>query len=242
MRLDQALVKRGLVSSRSRAKDAIDSGHVTVDGQPASKPGQKVGAASVLDITEAANPYVSRAGLKLAHAMSYFSPDVNGALALDVGASTGGFTQVLLENGAAKVFAVDVGHGQLHEQLREDERVVNLEGLNARELSSAHIGAAIDVIVSDVSFISLKLVLPPALALARSGAWLLALIKPQFEAGRDAIGKGGIVRDEAMRARVCSDIQDWLESEMDWRVSGLIPSPIHGSDGNVEFIVAARKP
>ncbi len=141
MRLDQALVERGLLSSRSRAKDAIERGHVTVDGRPASKPGQKVDAASVLGLTQDTNPYVSRAGLKLAHALSHFSPDVSGVVALDIGASTGGFTQVLLENGAAKVFAIDVGHGQLHEQIRQDERVVNLEGLNAREWGTKNVDA-----------------------------------------------------------------------------------------------------
>ena len=172
----------------------------------------------------------------------YWHTDLKDALALDVGASTGGFSQVLLKAGARKVFALDVGHGQLHESLLNDPRVVNLEGLNARDLQPDTIGEPIDVIVSDVSFISLKLALPPALALVRARAWLFALIKPQFEAGRQAVGRGGIVRDAATRERVCEDICGWLTEEHGWTIAGLIPSPITGSDGNVEFIVAARAP
>lgn len=241
-RLDQQIVELGLASSRARAQEAISQGHVQVDGRPAIKASQKVTAGASITLSEDANPYVSRAGLKLAAALEHFSPDLEGAIGLDVGASTGGFTQVLLEDGARKVFALDVGHGQLHGSLVEDPRVVNLEGLNARDLQAHHIGEPVSVIVSDVSFISLKLALQPALALARPGAWLFALIKPQFEAGRDAVGKGGIVRDAETRQRVCDEICSWLAEDQGWMIIGLIASPITGSDGNVEFIVAARAP
>ncbi len=241
-RLDQQIVDLGLASSRARAQEAVLQGHVQVDGRPATKASQKVLITASITLSDQSNPYVSRAGLKLAAALEHFAPDLMNAVGLDVGASTGGFTQVLLEAGARKVFALDVGHGQLHESLLNDARVVNLEGLNARALQAAQIGEPIDVIVSDVSFISLKLALPPALALARAGAWLFALIKPQFEAGRDAVGKGGIVRDAATRERVCDEICSWLAEDQGWEIAGLIASPITGSDGNVEFIVAARAP
>lgn len=241
-RLDQRMVELGLAASRSRAQDAIAQGHVQIAGKPAAKAGQLVGGGAEITLSDDANPYVSRAGLKLAAALETFAPDLAGAVALDVGASTGGFTQVLLEAGAAKVFALDVGHGQLHPRFQNDARVINLEGQNARDLDAGLIGEAIDVIVSDVSFISLKLALSPALALARSGTWLFALIKPQFEAGKEAVGKGGIVRDEKVRAEVCDEICRWLREDEGWSVSGLMASPIAGSDGNVEFIVAARAP
>ena len=241
-RLDHQIVALGLASSRARAQEAISQGHVQVDGRTATKASQKVLVTASITLSDEANPYVSRAGLKLAAAIERFVPDLEGAVGLDVGASTGGFTQVLLEAGVRKVFALDVGHGQLHESLVNDPRVVNLEGLNARDLQAMHIGEPVDVIVSDVSFISLKLALPPALALARPGAWLFALIKPQFEAGKDAVGKGGVVRDAATRERVCDEICGWLAEDQGWDVAGIIPSPITGSDGNVEFIVAARAP
>ncbi|MEM7425225.1 MAG: TlyA family RNA methyltransferase [Pseudomonadota bacterium] len=240
-RLDRELVDRGLAATRSRARDMILAGHVLVDGAVAAKPGQAVPGTCAIEVSEYANPYVSRAGLKLDAAIRQFSPDLRGRTALDIGASTGGFTQVLLEHGAAKVYAVDVGHGQLDPLLRDDPRVINIEGLNARALTPDDVLDAVDVIVCDVSFISLKLALPPALGLAEPGAELFALIKPQFEAGRDGIGKGGIVRDEARRLETCRDIERWLETEMDWRVRGVVPSPITGSDGNAEYIVAARK-
>ncbi len=240
-RLDRELVARGLVATRARARDAVLAGHVTVDGVVAVKPGQVVAAAYVLAVSGEANPYVSRAGLKLAHAVRHFAPEIAGKTALDLGASTGGFTQVLLEHGAAKVYAIDVGHGQLDPAIAADPRVVSMEGMNARDLGAKLITDPIGIIVCDVSFISLKLALPPALGLAAPGAQLFALIKPQFEAGRDGIGKGGIVRDENRREEICADISGWLETEMGWPVDGLIPSPITGSDGNAEYISAARK-
>ncbi len=184
--------------------------------------------------------YVSRAALKLLAALEAFPLEVEGRVCVDIGASTGGFTQVLLEHGAARVHAVDVGHGQLADSLRNDPRVVCLEGLNARNLTEAHIPEPPDIIVSDVSFISLQLALPPVLVLARPGARLRALVKPQFEAGPEHVGKGGIVRDERVHRQVLERIRTWLETE-GWQVTGIIPSPITGSDGNREYLLAAEK-
>ncbi len=241
-RLDQRMVELSLASSRSRARDAIGQGHVQINGKPAIKASQLVTDGAKIALSDEANRYVSRAGVKLAAALAHFAAKLDGAVGLDVGASTGGFTQVLLEAGAAKVFALDVGHGQLHETVAGDPRVVNLEGLNARDLSADQIGEPVDIIVSDVSFISLKLALPAALAMAKPGAWLFALVKPQFEAGKEAIGKGGIVRDPEVRTKVFEEICRWLDEDQGWAVTGLKASPITGSDGNVEFIVAARAP
>jgi 23S rRNA (cytidine1920-2'-O)/16S rRNA (cytidine1409-2'-O)-methyltransferase len=236
-RLDDALVTRGLYPSRSRARDAVLRGTVTIDGEAASKPGQLVGPNSVISIADEARHYVSRAALKLKHGLSHFAIDPHGRHALDIGASTGGFTQVLLEQGAAHVTAIDVGHGQM--QVR-DTRVTLIEGLNARDLAARHLAHPIDLIVCDVSFISLKLALPPALDLAEEGAWLVALVKPQFEVGREHLGKGGVVTDDTEQQRVCTEIADLLRRH-GWRVIGLAPSPIAGGDGNREFLIAARK-
>ena len=236
-RLDEALVARGLCPSRSRARDAVLRGTVRVDGEPASKPSQIVGANNVLTIADAARGYVSRAALKLKHGLSHFGISAARKNCLDIGASTGGFTQVLLEEGAAHVTAIDVGHGQMKVQ---DPRVTLIEGLNARDLCAEHIDRPIQLIVCDVSFISLKLALPPALELAEKGAMLVALIKPQFEAGRDAVGKGGIVTDPLEHERVCREITAFLR-ESGWRVLGVTASPVEGGDGNREFLVAAGK-
>lgn len=236
-RLDEALVARGFYPSRSRARDAVLRGTVKVDGLPATKPSQTVGANTVLTIADAAQPYVSRAALKLKHGLAEFGISAQGKTCLDIGASTGGFTQVLLEEGAAHVTAVDVGHGQMQVH---DPRVTLIEGLNARDLSAEHLGRPVQLVVCDVSFISLTLALPPALDLAEEGALLVALIKPQFEAGREAIGKGGIVTDPEEHERVCAGITGFLRSQ-GWRVLGLTPSPVEGGDGNREFLVAARK-
>ena len=236
-RLDEALVARGLCPSRSRARDAVLRGTVRVDGEPASKPSQIVGANNVLTIADAARGYVSRAALKLKHGLSHFGISAARKNCLDIGASTGGFTQVLLEEGAAHVTAIDVGHGQMKVQ---DPRVTLIEGLNARDLCAEHIDRLIQLIVCDVSFISLKLALPPALGLAEKGAMLVALIKPQFEAGRDAVGKGGIVTDPLEHERVCREITAFLR-ESGWRVLGVTASPVEGGDGNREFLVAAGK-
>ena len=219
-RLDEALVARGLYPSRSRARDAVLRGTVKVDGERAAKPSQTVGPNTVLTIEDEAQGYVSR-----------------GKNALDIGASTGGFTQVLLEEGAAHVTAIDVGHGQMK---IADPRVTLIEGLNARDLSTEHLDRPIHLIVCDVSFISLKLALPAALELAEEGALLVALIKPQFEAGRDAIGKGGLVTDPEVHERVCAEITDFLRSQ-GWRVLGVTASPVEGGDGNREFLVSAGK-
>ena len=236
-RLDEALVARGLCASRSRARDAVLRGTVQVDGEQAAKPSQIVGANNVLTIHDEAQAYVSRAALKLKHGLSHFGIDPRGKRALDIGASTGGFTQVLLEQGAAHVTAIDVGHGQMK---LEDPRITLIEGLNARDLSTEHLTGPVQLIVCDVSFISLKLALPPALALAEKGARLVALIKPQFEAGREALGKGGIVSDPLEHERVCREVVAFLTVQ-GWRVLGVTASPVEGGDGNREFLVGAGK-
>jgi len=242
MRLDEALVARGLFSSRSRARDAILRGTVTVDGRSEIKPAQPVAPTAGIAVADPARGYVSRAALKLIAALDAFAIDPAGRTALDVGASTGGFTQVLLERGAAHVMALDVGHGQLHESLRVDPRVTVLEGLNARDLAAADLGdRRPDLLVSDVSFISLKLALPPALALASPKSTGVFLVKPQFEAGRDAIGKGGLLRDPADGPRVAQDLAGWLANQPGWRTLGVMPSPIAGGDGNHEFLLAGVK-
>ena len=236
-RLDEALVSRGLYPSRARARDAVLRGTVRIDGQAAAKPSQTVGPDNIITIDDAAQHYVSRAALKLKHGLEHFAVDVRGRHCLDIGASTGGFTQVLLEQGAAHVTAIDVGHGQMK---LEDPRIALIENLNARDLAREHLAHPIDLVVCDVSFISLKLALPPALELAEEGAQLVALIKPQFEAGRDALGKGGIVTDPLEHDRVCREITAFLEAQ-GWRVQGLAESPLEGGDGNREFLIAARK-
>lgn len=236
-RLDEALVARGLYPSRSRARDAVLRGTVTIDGERAQKPSQTVGPNAVIAIADEAQHYVSRAALKLKHALLQFGISTSGKYALDIGASTGGFTQVLLEEGAAHVTAIDVGHGQMRV---EDPRVTLIEGLNARDLTREHLAHPIGLVVCDVSFISLKLALPAALDLAEEKAVLVALIKPQFEAGRDALGKGGIVTDPDEHNRVCAEIRDFLERQ-GWRILGLTASPVEGGDGNREFLIAARK-
>ncbi|PLP59596.1 TlyA family rRNA (cytidine-2'-O)-methyltransferase [Mesorhizobium loti] len=241
-RLDDLLVVRGLFVSRSRARDAVERGTVSVDGTVVTKPGLNVSPGVDLAVDDPARHYVSRAALKLIAGLDRFELDPAGAEALDIGASTGGFTQVLLERGAAHVTAIDVGHGQMHASIESDPRVTSVEGLNARELSIASLGGRVpDLIVSDVSFISLKLALPPALGLAKAGAHALLLVKPQFEAGRDAIGKGGLLKNPAEAEAAASDLQRWLDGLGGWRVLGLHPSPIEGGDGNREFLLAGVK-
>jgi 23S rRNA (cytidine1920-2'-O)/16S rRNA (cytidine1409-2'-O)-methyltransferase len=239
-RLDDELVRRGLYASRSRARDAVLRGTVRVDGATAAKPAQMVGEASAITLHDEAQTYVSRAALKLKHALQAFAIKVKGRRALDIGASTGGFTQVLMEQGASHVTAIDVGHGQMDPRISAEPRVTVIEGLNARDLTRTHLAGPIDLIVCDVSFISLKLALPNALALAEPGATLVALIKPQFEVGREALGKNGIVTDPAEHHRVCGEVSTFLEAQ-GWQVSEPIPSPVEGGDGNKEFLVAARK-
>lgn len=238
MRLDQALVAAGLTESRARAQELIAAGVVRVAGKPAKKPSQKV-AGEPLSLTENPNPYVSRAALKLAHALEAFQLSPEGAIALDVGASTGGFTQVLLEAGAVKVYALDVGHGQLHAKLAGHPKVVNLEGINAKHIPEGQV-PAVDFMVTDVSFISLIKALPMALGLAKSGAVFVGLIKPQFEVGRAQIGKSGIVKDEAAKAKARADVKAFLEAE-GWVTTHEAESPILGQHGNQEFLIAAKK-
>lgn len=239
MRLDQHLVDLGLTDSRARARALIEAGAVTVDGAPARKPSQPIPGGAQVAVTADPKPWVSRAALKLAHALDSFGLTPRG-VALDVGASTGGFTEVLLARGAQRVFSLDVGHGQLHPRIAADPRVVSLEGVNARAIP-AGIVPPVDWITADVSFISLEKALPGPLGLARPGATLVALIKPQFEAGRAHVGRGGIVRDPGIHEAVRARIRDWLTG-LGWQVTGTAASPIEGSDGNREFLIAASKP
>lgn len=239
LRADRLLVGRGLFESRAKAQAAIEAGLVTANNAVVRKPSEEIPIDAALQATPA-HPYVSRGGLKLAAALDHFKVDPKDRICLDVGASTGGFTDVLLRRGAKRVYAVDVGRGQLHESLRQRPEVVSLEETDIRALALATLEELPDLIVIDASFISLKLVLPAALAFARKPAQLVALIKPQFEAGRDALKKG-VVRDTAVRQAVCDDIAAFVTS-LGWRVTGVIPSPIEGGDGNVEFLLGAEAP
>ncbi len=238
-RLDQLLVDRGLAESRARAQALVMAGKVFSGETRLDKPGTKIAGDAPLEVRGPDHPWVSRGGLKLAHGLDHFAIDPAGAVALDVGASTGGFTDVLLTRGAAKVYAVDVGRGQLAWRLRQDARVVVLEGVNARHLGATQVPEPVDLVVCDASFIGLATVLPAPLALAAPIARLVALIKPQFEAGPDKVGKGGVVRDRAVRDAVCARIRAWLDGLPGWRVLGLTESPITGAAGNVEYLIAA---
>jgi 23S rRNA (cytidine1920-2'-O)/16S rRNA (cytidine1409-2'-O)-methyltransferase len=241
-RLDQLLVERGLAHSRAKAQALILAGQVFAGQQRLNKPGQGVAADLALEVRGPSSPYVSRGGLKLAHGLDHFGIDPKGMVALDVGASTGGFSDVLLQRGAARIYAVDVGYGQLDWRLRNDPKVVVLERTNARYLNRDLIPEPVDLVVCDASFISLEIVLPAALQLTNAGAWLVALIKPQFEVGKGQVGKGGVVRDPALQAQVCADIARWLAEEQTWQVLGVTESPITGPKGNREFLIAARRP
>ncbi len=239
MRLDQRLVALGLAPTRARARGLIAAGAVTVDGAVARKPAQPVGPEARVALTGPPMPWVGRGAVKLLHALDSFRLMPHG-VALDVGASTGGFTEVLLARGASRVYALDVGHGQLHPRLAADPRVVSLEGVNAREIPAGLV-PPVDWITADVSFISLEKALPGALALAKPGADLVALIKPQFEAGPARVGRRGVVRDPAVHAAVRARIRAWIEG-LGWQVTGECESPIEGGGGNREFLIAARKP
>ena len=240
-RLDALLVARGLAESRAKAQALLLAGLVFSSERRLEKPGMQVDPDLPLTVRGAAHPWVSRGGVKLDHALAHFRIDPQGLVALDIGASTGGFTHVLCERGARRVYAVDVGYGQLDTRLRNDPRVTVLERTNARHLSREQVPEPVDLVVCDASFIGLRTILPGPLALAAPGARLVALIKPQFEAGRGRVGKGGIVRDPAVHAEVCGAVRDWLTAE-GWPVTGLVESPIKGRDGNTEFLIAARRP
>lgn len=239
MRLDILLVERGLCESRARAQALVMAGQVFSGTRRLDKPGQQVSPDMEVELRGQDHPWVSRGGLKLAHGLDHFAMEAAGKVALDIGASTGGFTDVLLTQGAARVYAVDVGHGQLAWKLRQDARVVVLERLNARHISAAEVPEPVDLITCDASFIGLETILPAPLALAAPGAGLVALIKPQFEVGKGQVGKGGVVRDSAQHDAVCARIRTWLDGRDGWRVAGICESPITGPEGNKEFLIAA---
>jgi len=242
-RADRVLVDRGLVPSREKARALIQAGAVSCDNQPVTKPGQLVLPDADFCVDKTQLRWVSRGGLKLEHALNSFTlPSVGGMTCLDLGASTGGFTDVLLSAGAACVYAVDVGHGQLDQRLAADPKVVNLEKTNARDITSQLIPQPLDLVVCDVSFISVTKALGPSLSLVRPGGWLISLIKPQFEAGRAALGKGGVVKDPADRRRAIELVRDSLATDFGWRVAGVTESPITGPDGNHEYLICAQKP
>lgn len=239
-RADQLLVDQGQAESRSRAQALIMAGIVYAGERKLLKSGDMLASDTTLVVRGRDHPWVSRGGIKLAHALAHFNVDVAGMVGLDIGSSTGGFTDVLLHGGARLVYAIDVGTNQLAWKLRQDPRVVVHERTNARALNATHVPEPVDIIVCDASFIALAKVLETPLSFNRTGSWLLALIKPQFEAGRDQVGKGGVVRDPLVHQQVCRDAQAWVESQ-GWHIVGLTPSPITGPEGNVEFLLAARK-
>ena len=239
-RADQLLVERGLAESRARAQALIMAGKVYLATRRIDKPGQQVPADAALEVKGQDHPWVSRGGLKLAHALDHFAIDPANRVCLDIGASTGGFTDVLLARGAARVFAVDVGHGQLAWKLRQDARVIVLEKTNARYLSRDEVPEPVSLIACDTSFIGLRTVLPAPLALAAPGARLVALIKPQFEVGKARVERGGVVRDPALHREICDEIGAWLAERPGWRVRGLTESPIQGPEGNREFLITAE--
>lgn len=234
------LAQLGLAPSRSRARDMIARGCVIADGAKVVKAGSMLTADAQITIDDPGSNYVSRAALKLVAGLDAAGIDAQGKHALDIGASTGGFTQVLLERGAASVLAIDVGHGQMVPEIANDPRVTNIEGLNARDLSSEHLAVPPDLIVSDVSFISLKLAAEPALRLAAAAECVL-LVKPQFEVGRDGIGKGGLVTDEALVQKTLEDITDWFSTLPGWTMTKRLPSPITGGDGNKEYLLCGEQ-
>ena len=239
IRADQLLVDAGLAESKARAQALILAGLVYLGDRKIEKAGQQVPADAELDVRGRDHPWVSRGGIKLAHALETFDIDVTGFVAIDVGSSTGGFTDVLLTKGAARVYAVDSGTNQLAWKLRSDDRVIVHEQTSARILTQAHVPEPVDIIVCDASFISLAKVLEKPIGFARPGAHLVALIKPQFEARREEVGKNGVVRDPAVHERVCAEVRDWVVAQ-GWTVAGLTPSPITGPQGNIEFLLYAR--
>ena len=239
-RADQLIVEKGLAASRSEAQAAIRAGLVKVDGEVLEKPSKSLDDGAAIEYSPP-HPFVSRGGVKLAAALDHFQLSPEDRICLDIGASTGGFTEVLLMGGAARVYAIDVGHGQMHPRIERDRRVVRKDGVNARDLSPTHMPEPPDAITADVSFIGLQLALPPALAMAAPGAWAVALVKPQFEVGRAWVGKGGIVRDLEAQMEALNAIKNFIGGQSRWTVIGHIESPITGGEGNREFLVAAQK-
>lgn len=240
-RADVALVERGLVESRARAQALIMAGKVFAGERKLAKSGESVAEDQPLEVRGQDHPWVSRGGLKLAHALQAFALDPAGLVCLDIGASTGGFTDVLLQSGAAKVYAVDVGHGQLAWKLRSDPRVVVLERTNARKLTSEQVPEPVDLLVCDASFIGLEVLLPAPLVLTKPQAAMAVLVKPQFEVGKERVGKGGVVRDPALHEEVCARIEAWVSAQPGWQVDGVAESPITGPEGNKEFLLVAHK-
>jgi 23S rRNA (cytidine1920-2'-O)/16S rRNA (cytidine1409-2'-O)-methyltransferase len=240
-RLDIALVERGLAETRAAAQRLIMAGLVFSNDRRLDKAGQGIAADIPIEVRGQPHPYVSRGGLKLEKALDYFAIPVEGRIALDVGASTGGFTDCLLQRGAAQVYAIDVGTNQLAWKLRSDPRVISMEKTNIRDVTRAQVPEPVDLIVCDASFIGLRTALPNALGLAAPGAYLVALIKPQFEVGKGRVGKGGIVREPELHREVVDTISVWLATQPGWSVLGVIESPITGADGNKEFLVSARR-
>ena len=241
IRLDDLLVKKGMAHSKSFAQSLIMSGKVMIKDKISDKPGRSFLLDTQIVLKKPDFPWVSRGGVKLDHALNVFNISVKGQTALDLGVSTGGFTHVLLERGIKKIFAVDVGYGQLDLGLRNNPKIILLERTNARYLSKAQISEKINLIVCDVSFISLKKILVAPMALTSNKAQLVALIKPQFEAGKKEVNKGGIVKNALIREKCCSDIHDWIENFMKWKVINLVESPIRGAKGNIEFFIYAKK-
>lgn len=240
-RLDSVLVERGLVRSRSSGRDLVRRGFVLVDGLVEIKASRSINAAHVISLREDTPQYVSRGAEKLIAGLEYFGFDCAGRRFLDVGASTGGFTEILLKHDALEVYAIDVGRGQLDTKLKNDPRVHNLEAIDARKIEGGDVRAPVDALVCDVSFISLTKALSTPLMLVRRGGWAMALVKPQFEAGPDDVGSDGIVRDEAVRARVVDEVRTWFDTQSGWRVQGVTPSPIAGGSGNAEYLIGARR-
>ena len=241
LRLDQLLVDRGLIETRSRAQAMIMAGNVYSDTKRLDKAGQKVAADIPIELKGQDHPWVSRGGIKLVQGLDEFNIDVTGFIGVDVGSSTGGFTDVLLTRGADKVYSVDVGHGQLAWKLRSDERVVVMERTNARHLTDEDIPDSIDIVVCDASFIGLQTVLPAAMELVKTDGYLVALIKPQFEVGKGRVGKGGVVREPELHQEVCEKIETWLNGLVNWSVLGITQSPIKGPEGNIEFLICAKR-
>ena len=241
IRLDDLVVKAGFAKTKSVAQSLIISGKIYHEEKKLDKPGYSISSDTKIIYRGPVHPWVSRGGIKLDHALKNFQIDVNGLVALDIGASTGGFSDVLIQNGVKKIYAVDVGYGQLHEKILNNPIVVSLERKNARYLSKSDVEESVEILVCDASFISLKKILPEPLKLCSKKAKLIALIKPQFELQKKFISKGGIVKDEELRQQVCQNISLWIESKMKWRVNQIIESPIKGTKGNVEYLIYASK-